>query len=858
MAQGIRTFRIFVSSTFNDLREERNALQKHVFPRLKQLCLTRGTRFQPIDLRWGVPDEAALDHRTMRICLDEIARCRRASPRPNFIILLGDRYGWRPLPAAIPASEFERLRAEIAAGADGDLVDAWYRRDDNAVPPEFRLEPRGAAAGDERSAEAREAARRDEAARWAGIEASLGDILSAAAARAGITGPAREKYEASATEQEIRLGALEVSDAVSHVFCFFRSITNPETLAQDLSIEMPAEIRAANFVDTGADGRVDAGARARQDALEQALVDRLPDNVTRYESRWLGRAGAFRATSDTAARAVMDAIEGGLREALTGGRGVEEVALWGGLAAIARRAAGEAARAAGSSETGAADSPISLDHLPGLCADVYLALARVILTEIARLEDRDALETEIDDHKAFGRDRRHGFVGRARVLAAIAEYLGAAIPRPLVVHGPSGSGKSAVMARAAAAGAERLGERAVIERFIGATPGSSDIRTLLDGLCREISRLSGADESGIPADYRELVQELPRRLALATADRPLAIFLDALDQLSDADRAREAAWLPASLPDHVRLVVSALPGDALAALERRLPGDALVAIEPMPADEAGALLDAWLAAAGRTLQPDQRRQVLEAFAANGLPLYLKLAFEDARRWSSRDRAARLGADLEAMVRDLYARLSLPGNHGTVMVARSLAYLAASRHGLSEDELLDVLTIDRDVFEDFTRRRRHEPPEPRLPVVVWSRLFFDLEPYLTERAADGASLLGFYHRQLREVAEREYLAPEVKTARHRTLAEYFASRPLFEAAGGAANVRKLSELPFQQTHAEQWDALYATLTDFDFLEAKCTHVGVVTQGRGADARTVYGGVYELQEDYRRALERFPAE
>jgi hypothetical protein len=32
--------------------------------------------------------------------------------------------------------------------------------------------------------------------------------------------------------------------------------------------------------------------------------------------------------------------------------------------------------------------------------------------------------------------------------------------------------------------------------------------------------------------------------------------------------------------------------------------------------------------------------------------------------------------------------------------------------------------------------------------------------------------------------------------------------------------------------------------------------VITSGKGEGAKTVYGGVYELQEDYRRALERFP--
>ena len=49
MARAAKTFRVFVSSTFSDLIEERNALQREGFPRLRQLCMEHGCRFQAID-----------------------------------------------------------------------------------------------------------------------------------------------------------------------------------------------------------------------------------------------------------------------------------------------------------------------------------------------------------------------------------------------------------------------------------------------------------------------------------------------------------------------------------------------------------------------------------------------------------------------------------------------------------------------------------------------------------------------------------------------------------------------------------------------------------------------------------------
>ena len=57
-----RTFRVFVSSTFEDLKEERNALQREVLPKLRTLCEQHGARFQAIDLRGGVRDEAGRLH----------------------------------------------------------------------------------------------------------------------------------------------------------------------------------------------------------------------------------------------------------------------------------------------------------------------------------------------------------------------------------------------------------------------------------------------------------------------------------------------------------------------------------------------------------------------------------------------------------------------------------------------------------------------------------------------------------------------------------------------------------------------------------------------------------------------------
>ena len=86
-----RVIRVFVSSTFRDMHQEREELVKFIFPKLRKLCEERGVTWGEVDLRWGITSEQKAEGKVLPICLAEIHRCR-----PYFIGLLGERYGWVP------------------------------------------------------------------------------------------------------------------------------------------------------------------------------------------------------------------------------------------------------------------------------------------------------------------------------------------------------------------------------------------------------------------------------------------------------------------------------------------------------------------------------------------------------------------------------------------------------------------------------------------------------------------------------------------------------------------------------------------------------------------------------------------
>ena len=54
MAQQDRVVRVFISSTFRDMFEEREILVKRIFPQLRKLCEERFVAWGDVDLRWGV------------------------------------------------------------------------------------------------------------------------------------------------------------------------------------------------------------------------------------------------------------------------------------------------------------------------------------------------------------------------------------------------------------------------------------------------------------------------------------------------------------------------------------------------------------------------------------------------------------------------------------------------------------------------------------------------------------------------------------------------------------------------------------------------------------------------------------
>jgi len=380
--------------------------------------------------------EAQLDQRTAEICLGEVAAAKRYPP-PNFLIMVGDRYGWVPLPFAIPRDEFEAATAWLAdrgrMEAVRDLRNV-YRLDENyVVPPGLE-----AAAGDGEFVDAYTLRSREDdipelapAAAWQELEHRLRGALQEASDHLSREGRISEttcsKYFLSLTEQEIIRGLAGYNSPVGNGAQIASSVQpaddGPPSIAWIREPAAPSLLRRV----LGLDPRLSAEAASALARVQSGLHGALPGDYVlsgRAIRNWRGRLKAAY-LEDFAAR-----IGNRLKAAI--------------------------------------DRNIAVIEAQERSADAELVRERA-------------------EHEAFAVERRRIFIGRDSNRAAVAGYLAGENPHPLVLIGPSGLGKSALMAQAVA-DAEKPGWGApAVYRFVGASAVSTEVRSLLVSIVEDLA-----------------------------------------------------------------------------------------------------------------------------------------------------------------------------------------------------------------------------------------------------------------------------------------------------------------------------------------------------------------------------------
>jgi tetratricopeptide (TPR) repeat protein len=454
------------------------------------------------------------------------------------------------------------------------------------------------------------------------------------------------------------------------------------------------------------------------------------------------------------------------------------------------------------------------------------ALGELVLQDLSAVIDRlypegsqpDPLDREAAEHEVFAQSRARVYIGRQEDFDRLDAHAHGDGP-PLVVLGESGSGKSALLANWAihyrASFQDRPPQEAarwkklaglfqsslargraplVITHFIGASPYSADWMAMLRRIMGEFKRRFDIQQ-GIPDQPDALRAAFANWLHMAAARGRVVLILDALNQLEDRDGAPDLVWLPPVIPANVRLIVSTLPSRSLQDLAKR--GWPTLNVEPLTPVERARLIKEYLAQYTKTLSPDRAERIGNARQCTN-PLYLRALLDELRVYGDHlTLGQRIDDYLSApTVADLYAKIleryeqdydrDRPG-----LVRDAMCLLWASRRGLAEVELLDLLGSNG----------------APLPRARWSPLYLAAEQSFVSRSG----LIGFFHDYLRQAVRRRYLATEEeRRSAHLRLADYFEARDL--------GPRRIDELPWQLAEAEAWQTLVTLLADPAFFDA----------------------------------------
>ena len=440
---------------------------------------------------------------------------------------------------------------------------------------------------------------------------------------------------------------------------------------------------------------------------------------------------------------------------------------------------------------------------------------------------------------------------------------------PFVFYGEGGSGKTAMLSTAASKSVEEWlapAKPLLIVRYCGTTPDSSSLGPLLTSICQQLSYTLMLPFEDIPDDVIPLTAYMKELLNKATKDQPLLICLDSVDQLVGSQDGNKMSWLPTKIPPHCKIIVSCTREEGNETLNKDYEllrqmiykeGNFLE-VTPLGEKLAWNVIKLWMETAGRDLNNYQWRVAANAVSKCSLPIFCKLVFAEICRWKSYSKPddTYLKHNVMDSIFLLYEKVET--KHGWLLTSHALAYITASKSGVSETELEDLISLDDKVLDDIYQY--HLPPTRRIPPLLWTRVRNDLPGYLSDSEADGVSVVNWYHRQFKEAALQRYFQTEYDVKYfHSMMADFFLGKwgggipkpfmfteiqkhrfglkskhseadrqlpamPLvfFTKDGRISryNLRKFGELPFHLIRCKQFEDLYSNvLFNYQWLYAK---------------------------------------
>ncbi|XP_038150830.1 NACHT and WD repeat domain-containing protein 2-like [Cyprinodon tularosa] len=755
--------KIYVCSNPEDSIIERRALREKVLPRYREHC----RNLLALDVRLIDPFESSdpkcwPDANTRQQLIEE---CRKNSAGPFLLALVGHQYGSAALPSQVEVSEYQLLlQACQQVGVCTQQLERVYQRDENAVPPSYRQTASVESAGSLLGEENKKMQNRED------LRKVLQKAVSLCEQNRLITAERAHAFYRSALDTDLRF-ALEncpVQDIANRCMIYVHKVVNAdgERGKTQRNSELQPELKPEPF---------EQSVPTPSELLSQLCDVFLPallsshqlllySTTTECDRRHGYTTARRRAYADALCQQVFSDLM-----AMTDSSNVSQLR---GKASVIDAPSREWAQQ---------------EHLCSILAQFY----SIIQPEE---EEIRAYVKQIDQQN------------------------------PLVVTGGPCTGKTVLVAHCAQQIKAWLSgcDPVVICYFCSLSVDTSPCY-LLSRLCYQIVhryeecitelepdsyKCSSPDDcscsqrqhvcDGDPSASQELhsnfikvgvsLFELEGHLAslltqLPSSEHPLILILDGLDQLENNVGSQIIGSLPSHLPDAVKLIITVsskrtgllqaikshysqlggLPCSVSGSREEEA-GYACIQLQSVDRKQCIKLLESLLNCSGRKVTSGQQALVNQALTSCRLPLYARLLHALTSLWHS-DSDVNESSLPDSVHSSIFALLEhLEQKHGSSLVARTVSYVSLSRTGLSESELVDLLSHD------------HPECEGKISQVDVERLLIDLKNFLIRRSMADSQVLFWVSRHFKLVGTKKYLSThEARKKIHSEMVDYFSGR-----------------------------------------------------------------------------------
>lgn len=380
----------------------------------------------------------------------------------------------------------------------------------------------------------------------------------------------------------------------------------------------------------------------------------------------------------------------------------------------------------------------------------------------------------------------------------------------LLLTGASGSGKSFFLKYLA--GEFLQADAVVAALFTDLMPFRRSPYSGLSFLVKELQRQNALPTNLEDMDLQHPILWFEHQLRQLSRVRQVYLIIDTLE---DSWLEFENSILQIALPENAALIATTPTIETLRKTVDLCPKEPeRIEVLPLSEGEAKQLVEKMLEKRGRKLTPaqwDDAAEYLSPDDSEMTPLYLELLAQKLSRVHSESKelqnAKRLS--LSALIREVVLLESKKKKEYHQFRLHAFGFLALSQAGLSESELLSLLSMDKDVVEEIrsqTKGTFHTPLDGygsqcdsnysgKVPMVIWAMLYSEIHPLLMEIESSEEQLLQLRHgklnREIRKLLQQKGLEQKLL----QIMRAYFIQTKWYLQTedGIHGNLRKVTEL-----------------------------------------------------------------